>query len=266
MAKTFNSIHVKLTMSFGILVLIMSALSFFYTYTETKKAIKSITKNELQALASVIAASVDGETLKTIRPGDENTPKYRAISEMLYGMQEANQDIKYIYIYAHHDEKRVAFLVDAEYGHGKDVAKAGEIYEETTPAMLAGLNQADSENDFSSDRWGTFLSAYSPIRDKSGRSVGAVGVDMLSEKVMEKQNFIGDTIYIILAIGLVVAAILIAMFSIPMIRDIKTLDRAAIDMAKGNREISVKISRSDEIGELAESIKKLSEVINKKIN
>ena len=265
MAKTFNSIYVKLTLSFGILLLIMSGLSFFYTYKETKKAIKSMTKNELQALASVIAASIDGDALKALKPGDEESRKYRDISGMLYRMQSSNQDIKYLYIYTHYDQKRVVFLVDAETGHSADAAKTGEIYDQITPAMLAGLNQTASENDFSSDKWGTFLSAYAPIKDKNGKNVAAIGVDMLSEDALAKQNFIGDTIYIIMAIGIVISSILIAMFSIPMTRDIKQLDRAVIDMAKGNKDIIVKVSRSDEIGELADSIKKLSEVIKRKI-
>jgi adenylate cyclase len=243
----------------------MSGLSFFYTYFETKKAIKSLTENELKGLASVAAAAVNADVLLSIKPGDDGKPAYLSISDMLYKMQMSNRDIKYIYIYTHNDPKRVKFLVDAEYGHGMDVAKAGEIYNETTPAMMEGLNQAAAEDEFDTDKWGTFLSGYAPIKDKNGKSFAAVGVDMLAAKVIEKQNFIGDTVYIIIAIGIVVSAILITLISIPMIRDIKMIDTAAKDIVKGCKEITVKVTRNDEIGELADSIRKLTEFIGRKI-
>ena len=69
-------------------------------------------------------------------------------------------------------------------------------------------------------RWGTFLSGYAPIRDSQGTVIGLVGVDMTKTLVIEKQDFIGNTIYIVMAGGILLAGLFILLFSKTIIKDI----------------------------------------------
>ena len=54
MAKLINSLQTKLVVSFILLIVIISGLSFFYTYGETKKALKENMRDESETHAAAI--------------------------------------------------------------------------------------------------------------------------------------------------------------------------------------------------------------------
>lgn len=217
MAKVRSSLQTKITAGFILLVLVVSGLTFVYTFGETKKALKGILRDELSALASAVATQIDGDSLASLTVGAESTATFIRIRDQLLAIQRAHPDIRYVYTFtrAANDAQKIQFLVDAEYGLTDSLARPasiGDVYDETTPPMLAALVAPAVETDFSSDWWGTFLSGYAPIRNRAGVVVGAVGIDMLSTRVIEKQAFIGPTIYVI-AIAILLAGTIVVLFS-----------------------------------------------------
>jgi methyl-accepting chemotaxis protein len=253
MANFINKLEVKLTASFVILILAISGMAFLSTYKESKDALKTMIQDELLAVARVTSTGIDGDAFITIKPGDENKKVFTSLRDRLYAIQQTNPDIKYVYAYVGNDDKSIKFIVDAEYGISKDAAAIGEVYTDITPQMLEGLNKASVENEFSTDKWGTFLSGYAPIFNSKGGIVGAVGIDMASQKVIQKQNFIGFTIIIVIIIAVIMAGLIIAVFSNTIIRDIKKLNKVANDISSGNMNVVMDVKRKDEIGELADS-------------
>jgi PAS domain S-box-containing protein len=217
MVKARSRLQTRITASFILLVLVISGLTFVYTSGETKKALKEILRDELSALASTIATQIDGDSLASLTVGAESTATFIRIRDQLLAIQRAHPDIRYVYTFtrAVSDSTKIEFLVDAEYGRTDSLApppSIGDVYDETTAPMLAALVAPAVETDFASDRWGTFLSGYAPIRNRAGVVVGAVGIDMLSTRVLEKQAFIGTTIYVI-AIAVLLAGTIIVIFS-----------------------------------------------------
>lgn len=217
MAKVRSSLQTKITAGFILLVLVVSGLTFVYTFGETKKALKGILRDELSALASAVATQIDGDSLASLTVGAESTATFIRIRDQLLAIQRAHPDIRHVYTFtrAANDAQKIQFLVDAEYGLTDSLARPasiGDVYDETTPPMLAALVAPAVETDFSSDWWGTFLSGYAPIRNRAGVVVGAVGIDMLSTRVIEKQAFIGPTIYVI-AIAILLAGTIVVLFS-----------------------------------------------------
>jgi len=258
MVKVRNSLQTKLTASFVFLILAISGLTFFYTFGETKKALKEILRDELGAVASTVATQVDGDDLASLTAGAESTATFIRIRDQLLAIQRAHPDIKYVYTFARAagDSTKVQFLVDAEYGSTDstaDPASIGDVYDETTPPMLEALVAPAVETDFSSDQWGTFLSGYAPIRNRAGAFVGAVGIDMLSTRVVEKQAFIGNTIYFVVVIAILLAGTIVGLFSMTIIRDVRKLNAAAESISMGDTNVTLGVRRSDEIGELADS-------------
>jgi HAMP domain-containing protein len=80
---------------------------------------------------------------------------------------------------------------------------------------------------------------------------------MLATTVVERQNFIGDTIYIIMGIAILIAALLIGLFSVTIIRDIQKLNRAAQKISTGETNVTIDVQRKDEIGELSNSFERM---------
>ena len=261
MTKMLNSLQTKLTVSFIVLILVVSSLTYFFTFRETKKGLKEITQTELIALSSVIANELSGihaEEMAALKSGDESSEKFIALAGKLKSIRDSHSDIKYLYTMRKEGE-RLFFMVDPDYGNTEDPgASIGENYEEVNEQMLTGFEKPSVDNEFTTDKWGTLLSGYAPLRDTKGNIVGIIGVDMSSDLVIAKQNFIGKTIYVIIIISILLAASFIFVFSKTIIRDIRKLNSIANDISMGNMAVSMDVERKDEIGELAESFGRMA--------
>ncbi len=114
-----------------------------------------------------------------------------------------------------------------------------------------------ASEEFYTDKWGTFLSGYAPIKDAAGNTVAILGVDMDATDVMARQDFIGNTIYIVIGVSVLLAGAIIAGFSRTIIRDIKLLNESAEKISMGNTDVTINVKRGDEIGELADSFSRM---------
>lgn len=261
MTKVVDSLQTKLTISFIALILVISSLTYLFTYEEARKSLKEITQTELIALASVIANELSGpqaEEMASLNPGDEASHKFIALADRLNSIKNSHADIKYLYTMKKSGDT-LLFMVDPDYGNEDDPGAAiGEEYEGVNDEMLAAFKKPAVDDEFTTDKWGTLLSGYAPLYDSTGKVVGIVGVDMTSDLVIAKQNFLGRTVYIIIAISILIAACFIFIFSKTIIKDIRKLNHIANDISMGNMGISVDIKRKDEIGELAESFSRMA--------
>ncbi|WP_424357381.1 HAMP domain-containing protein [Methanocella sp. MCL-LM] len=255
MTKIYNSLVTKLTVSFILLILIVSSMTFFYTYNETKNALKERMQDELQSVAGVAATQINSTAVAALKPGDETTAAFTQIRDQLEAMRAINPDIKYIYIMRKNGEA-VEFAVDADYGTDADAAKIGDLYEANSE-LLAGFSGLSADKEFTTDEWGTVLSGYAPIKDGSGNVVGIVGVDMASDRVIQQQEFIGNTIYVIIGISVLIAAAIVGYFVATIMRDINKLNRQAEKVSKGDMDVVVDVNRRDEVGDLAESFSRM---------
>jgi adenylate cyclase len=261
MVKMIHSLQIKLILSFIVLIIVISGLTFTYTYTEAKRALNEIIRDELTALASTTATQIDGDTLALLKPGNENTTQFLSIRDQLKNIRDSHPDIKYVYT-MRKVANQIQFIVDADYGNPKDPGAAiGEIYN-ATPVLLQGFDHPIAETDFSTDRWGTLLSGYAPVKTSSGTVVAIVGFDISITKVIEKQNFIGNTIYGILGVAILIAASIIGLFSLTLIKDIKKLNKTTKEISIGNTNITVDVKRKDEIGELSQSFEVMRQSLN----
>lgn len=222
MASPLNSIMTKLTASFVILVLIIAGLTYLYTYGASTEAIKESTQKELLALASVTAADLNGDEIAKLEPGMEAKVIYLMNSEQLSKMAQSDAEIVKIYTMRKNGDT-FEYVIDSGYNTGHRNLKIGDLEKNPTEAMKKAVNSSQVEQEFIHHEWGEVFSGYAPIRNASGVTIGIVGVDMNAESVQARMDFVGQTIYIILIVGIGVAGLIIAIFSRTMIRDIHIL-------------------------------------------
>jgi len=259
----YASLQTKLILSFLILIVVISGLTFGYTYNETKNALKESTQDELANIAGIMATQVDGDVVAALEPGDEGTQEYLALVEGLRVMRSSRPDLDTSYIMTVPLNGTVTFLVDDTWGDDvpgevNDSVWIGDAYEDAElEAIGAAVESPSTSSEFYTDKWGTFLSGYAPIKNAENRTVAVLGVDMLATKVMQRQDFIGSTIYLIMAISALLAALIVGAFSRTIIRDIKKLNATATAVSMGNTDVMVDVERNDEIGELAGSFSRM---------
>jgi hypothetical protein len=63
-----------------------------------------------------------------------------------------------------------------------------------------------------SDEWGTWISAYAPIYDETGESVGAMGIDFRAEYVRDVTSAVQRQVFVVFGVGYVV--LLLAAFGV----------------------------------------------------
>jgi PAS domain S-box-containing protein len=179
-----------------IFILLLSVLALAYTHTQATSALKNEIRNELMAVAATAAVQIDGDALASLSPGDEGSPEYQKILAQLNRIRDITPAIRYIYT-MRRINGQVTFIVDADWGRVQNAAYIGDVYTLTAPDLLDGFTKVSADHDFTSDRWGTVLSGYAPVRNRTGAVVGLVGVDMDQGDVVKKVTFINWLFYVV---------------------------------------------------------------------
>jgi len=154
-------------------------------YLTAKRVLRDTINEEMLSTGRLAAGRLDVARHATLVREDQlNDPDYTAVVEPFREMLRALPHIRYIYT-ARMSTEGVRFGVDAALpvdadGDGViDQATLGEIYEDPDPAILASLEQGRptlSEEPYT-DKWGTFMSSFTPVRDAAGRVECVIGVD-----------------------------------------------------------------------------------------
>ncbi len=176
-----------LSLLFVVLVLALTIFTIYSISSEARTALKQSSQEELRDVATAIATQIDGDSFARIQLGDESTPAFLSLRDQLRKVKIATTDIHFIYT-MRRDGSSAVFVVDADYGYTTDAARIGDPYPQAEPELMAGFSGPSADNEFTIDEWGTVLSGFSPIRDRSGAIVGLVGVDMDSNSVLASIN------------------------------------------------------------------------------
>jgi HAMP domain-containing protein len=257
MAKIVNSLQTKLIASFILLILIVAGGTFFYTYSQTKTAMVDSTREDMLQTIGIISKQFtpqEVQELYQLQPGLENSSHYQSLIQKMQAMRSVSPKIVNIYT-MRIDGDNVTFLVDDLYP-AADSASIGQQYTQPETRLYQAANGSQVSDNVYTDEFGSYLSGYAPMKDANGDTV-IIGADMDAQTMTTRENFIGNTIYIIIGIAVLIAAAIIGSFSVTVVRDIKKLNATADEISKGNTNITVSVKRKDEIGELAESFSRM---------
>ena len=256
MADILHSIMTKLTVGFLILVILITGLTFFFTVGASTEKIQESTKQELLAIASITASDLNGDEIAKLKPGMESEVLYLMNSEQLAGMAKADHEIIKIFT-ARKTGNDMEYVIDSGYNIGNRDVKIGTAISNPSIVMMQAYSGPNVEETFVTRPWGEVLAGYAPIKNATGEVIGIVGVDMDATVVQNRMDVVGQTIYVILILGIFCAGLIIAVFSRTMIRDIYSLIESANKVSRGDTDVSISIQRNDEIGELASSFKRM---------
>jgi signal transduction histidine kinase len=116
-------------------------------------------------------------------------PAFLAMIEAQKRWEKVNPNVSDVYTFRKHADGTVVLLVDSETDYNRNGVydsdddreqrtPIGEAYDGVTPSLLQAF---DGETEFDAvpytDRWGTWVSAYAPMRDENGNVEAVLGVD-----------------------------------------------------------------------------------------
>ncbi len=163
----------KMIIGISVLLLLANIVLGFVMLSFSKRAMMALISERMLDVANVAAASIDGDILEGITAEDVGSPEYNEMLEE-FKLFQNNMKLEYIYGIQQTGEKEFAFLIDPELD---DPGFFGEPIEYTDALYAASKGTPSVDKDTTSDRWGTFYSAYSPVYNSKGEVAGIIGVD-----------------------------------------------------------------------------------------
>ena len=212
MDKTLRNSRI-LTLLFIVFTVVLTITAFYFINSLASNAVMSEVRDNLKSTAAVAASQINGETFASLNRTSTGTPAFIDLRNSLHRIKQSDPEIRYIYT-MRQNGSAVEFVVDGDYGISSDAADPGDIYENATPAMLAGFAVPSSDLTLSMDQWGDTISGYAPIRDGAGKSVGLVGVDMDSGTLTTVMGRLRTFDYTLLGIIIILFAIGSVIFDI----------------------------------------------------
>ncbi|MBL9149692.1 MAG: PAS domain S-box protein [Phycisphaerae bacterium] len=165
----------------------MLAVVSLYSVSEVStRVLKATVDEQLLSMATLCASLIDAEKHSTLQaPEQQNGETYEAVVSPLRAMAKATPQIKYVYtVRMAADGPRfgvdAAEAVDGDGDGVIDQAGLNEFYEDPDETLLAAFATKAArvcEKPFT-DKWGTFMSGFAPVRRADGRFECIVGVDM----------------------------------------------------------------------------------------
>lgn len=251
-----NSLQTKLITIFVLLILVITGGTFFTTIVQTRKALLEMTRDNLRQVIGIVSSQLSPDEIQTISQfkfGQDQEPAYQSLVQKFRNMRAMSPEITNFYV-VRVDGNQVVFLLDDGL---ENAAKIGRVYKKPDNKLFDAVTDLQISDNFYTDEWGTFLSGYAPVKGADGKTAFVIGADMLASTVTERENFISNTTYLVIGIGIPIAALVIGVFSFTIIRDINKLNRAAQKINSGETDVVIDIKRKDEIGELADSFSRM---------
>lgn len=249
-----------------VLLLTLNVTLGLLLMSRSGKAMKEMIRRNMLSVADTVAASLDGDAFATIDGDNAGTPEYDGIYSDLTNVLRAQKDsdIKYIYTVKKQGDHFI-FVVDPDPVNPGLYGKRVVDTDSQAAAWNTGVSAVDAEK--YQDEWGSFYTAWSPIKNFSGKVVGLVGVDFVADWFDEQIAAHTKFVVIGSALSLVVGAAIMLLLTGQLRRRIRELNSEmqtlSGDVEKLSNEIRVRPGYSDAAPEENESGDTIGELSGK---
>jgi len=169
----------------GVAVLVISSLGLFYVWHSARAAQLDAVRTELAQLARTAATLIDGDLHRSITSQEQaGSPEHLALLAPLVKFHKAASDIIYVYT-AVLDRDRIYYVLGTDYlyrvaGDSEPpdlIMTPHDTFDPTLRRALYRHEVAVNEEPVR-ERVRSYMSAYAPFFDRTGRFAGVLGIDM----------------------------------------------------------------------------------------
>ncbi len=165
---------------------------FTFFYFKATKLRDDAFRQYLENLTKVSANLIPGEDIQAVslEDGCEKSPAGLSLIKKLQGVRAVDKDIFDTYIMVKDsDPDFVRFVTNAD--RDRTPVGCGERYDiHDEPEVRLGFQRSYADLKPHADRWGTWVSAFSPVKTRSGETVGIIGMDIAQQTVVQiRQEF-----------------------------------------------------------------------------
>jgi signal transduction histidine kinase len=266
--RRYLSLQTKLVFSFSILTIVTLALLTFALYQTVRGRLRQDIRQRLYDIVNISALQIDGDAHATlVDPSQEGDPTYIRIKRVLQNIRDKGTDIRYVYTWRRNPRGQLIFVVDAE-TDPKEISHLGDAYVSAEPSLLAELATLDHtmvDKEFTTDKWGIWLSSYAPFYRSDGQMEGILGIDIAaSDVILHQRRFLRAALGVFGA-TIPLASILGWLLGRKLAAPIVKLTAGSERITEGDLNYRVAIQNNDEVGELATAFNRMTQALQKTI-
>ncbi len=241
---------------FSALILLSGLLISFLAYQSSAQLVVESVSNQAEQIAKQAVKKIDVEKYKEITPQSGENEYYHELRQQLNEIRETNG---LLYLYTMQRTKTdqgydYQYIVDGMPKDSEDASKLGEkekmdefpILKETFETGKAAIGELSYD-----EQYGAVVSAYIPIKSKSGEALGVVGADFDATKIYETMQKSKLKMIIVTAIILLISILTIVGFTRYIVNPLQILTKQVELVGRGDLSTSFESKRTDEIGKLS---------------
>ena len=253
-------IRMKILLPVSALIILICVIMGISSYWQINNGMVAMGVEQANMASAVAVDVIDGELLKNLAPGCEESTEYQSVLTALSEVQ-SNCGIKFLYT-LYTDGTQVYYGIDTDDSAGK--AAYGQVFEVSYDELKGVFNGQDYVQDFIDEtKDGDLVSAYKPIYDDSGKVVAVLGCDYDAENVKEELNKSLKQVLVSAVICLFAAILLVNIIVTAITRSLKVIDAKIYDLVHNEGDLTQKleINSGDEVELIADNVNKLLEHI-----
>ncbi|OPZ17004.1 MAG: Methyl-accepting chemotaxis protein PctB [candidate division BRC1 bacterium ADurb.BinA364] len=247
----------RIALTFGVLWIVCAGSLLWLFYRHTAEQLRADIRTRVRDYAALGALALNAADHAQLRaPEDEEGEAYGRIVQTLREIRDRSTDIRFAYTVRKMEDGSIAFIADAEESE-EDHSNLGDIYDDPTELLIQAASapgEAVAEEDFYTDQWGVFLSAYAPIVGPDGALDGALGIDISLENVEGALGAALRRLAWLFALATVSIVVLIAYVSGRLVSPAKSISVFLGQISQGDLSQAAPralLNRGDEFGDLA---------------
>jgi GAF domain-containing protein/HAMP domain-containing protein len=258
---------VKLAISFMGVTLLVALVLTTLIYIRVRDNLRRSTEQYMVELVSLAGLQVNADAnAALIDPGQEGSEQYVQIKRILQQIRASSPNIRYVYTMRYSNNQEI-FIVDAE-TNPELISHLGDVYEDALPSslyMMSIANEPYVESEFSSDRWGTWLTGCAPLFRSNGARGDFLCMDMSASDLIAQTRQVIWVALITLAFLLPLAAGLGWFMGQRLSSPLAEITTGIQNITGGNFQYQVKASSRDEMSLLPNEINRMTASLVEKI-
>jgi methyl-accepting chemotaxis protein len=266
-----NSLSANVSRLVIAMVLISTVIVGLFAYFSYRKDTIALYGDRVLAVAQTVAAAVDGDSMAQALAAGEKDAQWDRI-KVFADKAATETDSRYLYILgADHASGYFTYYLegvnpatgDAEipFLGQEDAAIYGETAFHVLETGIAGTKGISVTEAF-----GSLVTGYMPIFDKTGKVVGMAGADVSMETALANVHaFAIRTILIVAALLIIFSLFAMRFLDARIRRPITAMAAAAERIASGEMGVNVSYATNDEIGQLYSAFNRMLETTARQI-
>lgn len=237
-------------------VLLLAGLTYPKLYSEERESLR----RAVTGIASTAVLSLDGELHASIppNPSSASLPAYQQLQTRLKQILAANPGIRYVWTMVPGRRPGETLFVGDVGGGGSKVP--GRPYNAAgIPDLWEGFKIPTADRKEVRDRWGVSISGYAPIRNREGKTVAVLGVDVYDRELYRLRQGFVRFLLISLPVVLLLSLGMGAWAAKRIARPLKRLAAGMKQVEQGDLDHQVELATGDELQEAAAAFNRMTQ-------